>query len=568
MSAGRVAIGAIAIAHNVGTCGAYYAIAWVLFGKAVEPGGAGWALGLVYACAKVAAMLVALLSKRLPPLLGMLGAGLLLRNISDSVLRDDTVLLGESFDWWSRRVRACALAVIMLRAGLGIDMGKLLRLGLATARLAFMPCLAEALFILALSGPVLGLSAAWGGTLGFVIAAVSPAVVVPGMLDLAARGYGVAKGVPTMVVAAASFDDVLAIAGFGVCLAIAAGSETVGGGTDGSVPNATSVEVGLAGRGRDETPIAWLVLKAPVELIAGIGFGLACGTVAAAPASDARWLRRGEWNTELAAPAPRPSTNTLSVAGYALLAVLGGKHVGFSGGGALSAIVIGATAARLWTASASASVRVNVNELWRHLQPALFGLLGSAVDLGAMEASQVSRGLGVLAAGLTVRLCVTRLALHRSGLTPREMLLVCVAWLPKATVQAAVGGAALDLVVEEGYGPEAERRGRLVLTLSVLVILLTAPLGAVGIAILGPLCLAHDGTADGAADGPVKDAAEAAADAADRAADGAADADPNLAPPPINPADGDAAVRGPDDSAAAHGSTDDVPDLNFGTGRV
>ena len=69
---------------------------------------------------------------------------------------------------------------------------------------------------------------------------------------------------------------------------------------------------------------------------------------------------------------------------------------------------------------------------------------------------------------------------------------MCVAWLPKATVQAAVGGAALDLMQERGYGPEAEERGRLVLMLSVLVILLTAPVGAIGIAILGPLWLTQD----------------------------------------------------------------------------
>lgn len=115
------------------------------------------------------------------------------------------------------------------------------------------------------------------------------------------------------------------------------------------------------------------------------------------------------------------------------------------------------------------------------------------MDLHAIELDVLGSGLGVLSAGLSLRLCVTRLALCRSGLTSKERLLVCVAWLPKATVQAAVGGAALDLVLDEQYGPEAERCARLVLTLSVLVILLTAPVGAIGIAVLGPKCLEYDG---------------------------------------------------------------------------
>ena len=88
---------------------------------------------------------------------------------------------------------------------------------------------------------------------------------------------------------------------------------------------------------------------------------------------------------------------------------------------------------------------------------------------------------------------MTRVALLGSGLSPKEAALICVAWLPKATVQAAVGGAALDLMVENSYGAAAEARGRLVLMLSVLVILLTAPIGAIGIGVLGPKWLPYDG---------------------------------------------------------------------------
>ena len=456
------------------------------------PGGAGWSLALLYLCATAAGKALPLLAKRLPPLLGMLAAGLLLRNIPGGALSSAEPLLGEAFTWWSRWLRAAALAVIMLRAGLGLDLDKLRKLGLATARLAFLPCLTEALTVLGVSGPLLALPPAWGGTLGFVLAAVSPAVVVPGMLDLGARGYGIAKGVPTMVVAAASFDDVLAIAGFGVCLALVSGVEAASGG---SAANSTSANLtSTAGTVTGESvPLAWLILKAPAELLAGIGFGLVYGLLASAPASEHAIFRRGAWLGHLSPEGLGPSVHACAAIIGALLSVIGGKRVGFSGGGALGALVLGATCGRLWPAAARTAVQARVNATWTHLQPALFGLLGAAVDVTAILPSQLGAGFAVIGSGLAVRILITRLALIRSGLNERESRLVCIAWLPKATVQAAVGGTALDLMQERGLGPEAEERGRLVLMLSVLVILLTAPVGALGIGVFGPMWLTHDG---------------------------------------------------------------------------
>ena len=342
----------------------------------------------------------------------------------------------------------------MLRAGLGLDLSKLRRLGLSVLRLAVLPCLAEALTVALLSAWWLSLPPAWAGMLGFVVAAVSPAVVVPGMLDLQARNYGTAKGVPTLVVAAASFDDVLAIAGFGICLALMISSE---------------------GESSSDS-VAWLVLKAPTELLSGVGGGIALGCVVAMPGTH-------DYDA---------SRHTLGALGGALVAVFGGKALAFSGGGALATIVLGCTASRLWPEAARARVRAHVNTLWGLLQPALFGLLGAAVNLRDLETSNLAIGTGMLACSLLVRTLVTRLALLPSPLTPKEARLVCIAWLPKATVQAAVGGTALDEVIERGLGDEAKRRAELVLLISVLVILLTAPMGAIGIAVFGPKYLSHD----------------------------------------------------------------------------
>ena len=454
-------------AYLAAILGVLYVVAFVLLGAAMLPGGAGFCLLLVYVLASLCGDVVKALSPRLPPLLGMLLAGLVLRNVP-SVLDATAPVLGHGFDWWSSQARAGALAVIMLRAGLGLDLQKLRKLGLLTARLAFGPCLAEALTVALLAAPLLELPPAWGGTLGFVIAAVSPAVVVPGMLDLQERGYGVARGVPTMVVAAASFDDVLAIAGFGVCLALAVASE---GGDDGG------------GDGGDGGALAWLILKAPVELLAGVAAGLLGGAAVSAPHECVCGSGVGS---------PPPGRRFVAALGAAALCVFGGKALNFAGGGALGAVVLGAAAARGWGDEARAPVRAAVNAAWARAQPALFGLLGAAVDLHAIVPSLLWRGALVLAGSLVVRICVTRVAVACSPLTHREARLVCVAWLPKATVQAAVGGVALDVMRERGLGAEAEARGALVLMLSVLVILATAPVGAIGIAAAGPRWLERE----------------------------------------------------------------------------
>jgi len=227
----------------------WYTSAWLVLGTTLLPGGAGFALCVVYLAAALGGRLVRLLSSRLPPLLGMLLAGLVMGNSSPAILATikEPLFLGHDFSWWSAVLRTTALAIIMLRAGLGLNLDKLRKMGFATARLAFMPCLLEATVVGLLAAAVLGFPPAWGGLLGFVVAAVSPAVVVPGMLDLQARRLGTGKGIPTLVMAAASFDDVISIAGFGICLALAL--------SDGS------------------QSLLWLVFKAPVEIFAGVGIG-------------------------------------------------------------------------------------------------------------------------------------------------------------------------------------------------------------------------------------------------------------------------------------------------------
>ena len=399
-------------------------------------------LGLLLAAAAAGGVLAKRV--RMPPLLGMLLAGLVVRNIPGDLLADLP-------DDWSTLLRLVALTVILLRAGLGLDLDALLGLRGSLLRLSFLPNLTEAASVAVVAGLVLDLPLAWGLLLGFVVAAVSPAVVVPSLLDLQHRGYGVSKGIPTMVLAAATFDDVVSITGFGATLSVV-----------------------FADRG-DGGILATLV-RAPVELAGGLVAGMAAGALCAAARRAPAWLRFG------------------LLVGLGLVAVLGGWAIGFAGGGSLAAMTIGAVSGRVW-ADSSEAVAIGLIRLWGVAQPILFGLIGAAVALSAIEPSYVRGGLIILAVGLVVRLVVTYLSVSDARFSPRERLFVALAWIPKATVQAAIGALALDLARQYRSGPQAEIYGTQIVTIAVLAILATAPIGALAIAWAGPRWLERqDGT--------------------------------------------------------------------------
>ncbi|KAB7506620.1 Mitochondrial sodium/hydrogen exchanger 9B2 [Armadillidium nasatum] len=208
------------------------------------PGGTIFSLLILVVTAQIGGMLVAKI--HLPPLLGMLLVGILFRSAPfiDSI--------GKSISTeWSSSLRSMALVVILIRAGLGLDPEALKKLSYVVLRLAVCPCLVETITVAVVSNLLLGFPWKWAFLLGFVLAAVSPAVVVPCLLNLADQGYGVEKGIPTLVIAAASIDDVIAISGFGVCL-----------GTIFS--NGSSL---------------WQGLKGPMEFGMGIAYGLIVGLI-------------------------------------------------------------------------------------------------------------------------------------------------------------------------------------------------------------------------------------------------------------------------------------------------
>ncbi|XP_028998806.3 sodium/hydrogen exchanger 9B2 [Betta splendens] len=371
----------------------------------------------------------------------MLLAGLLLRNLPYVT---DAVVISSH---WSAALRNVALSIILTRAGLGLDPSALRRLKSVCVRVAVGPCVVEACVVAVVSHFLLELPWAWSFILGFVLAAVSPAVVVPSMLLLQTEGYGVEKGIPTLLMAAGSFDDVLAITGFSTCLGIAF-----------------------------STGSTWMnILKGLLEVGGGVTAGLLLGCfLSLFPSNDQEdlVLRR-----------------TLMLLGLSTFSVFCSHAVGFAGAGGLCTLVLAFLAALSWKAD-KGPVAALMGRAWDVFQPLLFGLIGAEITISSLSGRTVGLGVACLTVGLLVRLLVTFLLVHFGGFSLKEKVFIALAWLPKATVQAAIGSKALDMAREEGAEASAGF-GLDVLTLAVLAILITAPIGALGIGLAGPRLLAR-----------------------------------------------------------------------------
>ncbi|KAL0970532.1 hypothetical protein UPYG_G00243360 [Umbra pygmaea] len=422
-----------------------FGVVWSINQKQTSPGGNLFGIISLFLCAVLGGKLVGMIQlptlPPFPPLLGMLLAGLLLRNVpyvTDAVQIDQA---------WSAALRNIALAIILTRAGLGLDPTALRRLKAVFVRVAVGPCTVEASTVAVMSHFLMGLPWIWAYILGFVLSAVSPAVVVPSMLLLQKEGYGVEKGIPTLMMAAGSFDGILAITGFSTCLGVAF-----------------------------STGSTWMnILKGVLEVVGGSVAGLLLGLfICFFPSLDQEdvVLKR--------------STMLL---GLAVFSVFGSRVAGFPGAGGLCTLVMAFTASLGWGAQ-RAPVAAVLGRFWDIFQPLLFGLIGAEIKISSLNPNTVGLGMACLAVGLVIRVSVIFLMVFFGGFNLKEKLFICIAWLPKATVQAAIGSTALDMARESG-DEVLIKYGLDVLTVAVLAILTTAPVGALGIGLSGPRLLSR-----------------------------------------------------------------------------
>ena len=231
-----------------------------------------------------------------------------------------------------------------------------------------------------------------------------------------------------------------------------------------------------------------MILQGPLEIFVGVVWGIFWGGVAT-----------------FLPPYPRdgtqPSTylRLMVMIGGALMALFGSEVVHVEGSGGLAVLVMGFVAGIGWRSQGwkdDNPVTDALANIWLVFQPLLFGLIGTELQVEALDAETVAWGLIVITGGLMIRLVVSYLAVFGAGLDHKERMFVAVAWLPKATAQAAIGSLALDqarrMFKEQGsdqddmVGLKNIELGMKMLTLAVLTILIAAPLGSILIMSTGP----------------------------------------------------------------------------------
>uniref|UniRef100_A0A674NV10 Cation/H+ exchanger transmembrane domain-containing protein n=1 Tax=Takifugu rubripes TaxID=31033 RepID=A0A674NV10_TAKRU len=420
-----------------------FGVVWSITEDECLPGGNLFGVTILFICAVIGGKLVSLIRlPRLPPfppLLGMLLMGFLLRNIP-------VVTRGVYINYrWSASLRNIALAVILARAGLGLDPTALRKLKSVCVRVAAGPCLVETCTTALISHFLMGLPWVWGFILGFVLGAVSPAVVVPSMLLLQKDGYGVEQGIPTLLMAAGSFDDILAITGFTTCLGVAFA-----------------------------TGSTWYnLLRGALEVAGGLLAGVLLGFVIQYfPSVDQKHV---------------VMKRSFLVLGLSVFAVFGSSVAGFPGSGGLCTLVLAFLAGLGW-GTEKARVEEVVGWAWDVFQPLLFGLIGAEIRVSELEGHTVGLGIASMLIALLVRVLFTYICVLCAGFNVKEKAFIALAWMPKATVQAAIGSTALDMARTKN-DLQLQKYGMDVLTVAVLAILLTAPVGALIIGLAGPQLL-------------------------------------------------------------------------------
>lgn len=379
----------------------------------------------------------------LPGILGMIAAGVILGPSGFDLIDPEVLKLLKEF-------KTVALIVILIRAGLGISKETLNRIGGPAIRMGFIPGIAEGIAATAASYYLLDLPFFEAGMLGFILAAVSPAVVVPQMLELKEGGFGEKKEVPTIVLAGASVDDVLAITIFGVFAGLAAGG---------------SVDLG------------YLLFGVPLGIFLGGAIGAGIGFLLV-------WFFKRY-----------PLRDTKKVILFMIIAVVFYDVCEMQEVKAIVPIaaLLGVMAMGFVILEKSDDIAnrlaLKFQKIWVLAEILLFVYIGAEVRIGELTGSLIGIGLLILAVGLAARSFGVWLSLLGSDLNVKERLFCVIAYLPKATVQAAMGAVPLAMVLEGRMTSMTVESGQVILAIAVLSIVVTAPLGAIGIRELGPRLL-------------------------------------------------------------------------------
>lgn len=354
---------------------------------------------------------------RLPKLTGMLAAGIILGTLGWL----DPKLMGISAE-----LRKIALIIILTRAGLNLELADLKKCGRPALLMSFIPASLEIFGVTLLAHFLLGLGFAEAALMGTVLGAVSPAVIVPKMLKLMSEKRGTDKLIPQMILAGASIDDVFVIVMFSVFTGLCSGGEVS----------------------------ALSIVNIPLSIVLGAAFGALCGVLLAMA------FRRIHL---------RDSVKVVILMSLSFLLVSLEdslpEHIGFSG---LVAVMACGIALRQKSPERAARVSAKYSKLWTAAEIMLFVLVGAQVNISA-AADIWLPVLGVIFGALLFRFAGVFLCMIKTRLNLRERFFCMIAYMPKATVQAAIGGVPLAMGLS---------CGDTILAGAVVAILVTATLGA------------------------------------------------------------------------------------------
>lgn len=357
---------------------------------------------------------------KLPKLIGMLITGIILGPYTFNLLDDSILSI-------SADLRQFALIIILIRAGLSLNISDLKRVGRPAILMCFIPACFEIIGMIIIAPKLLGISILDAAIMGAVVGAVSPAVIVPKMLHLMENKYGTNKSIPQMILAGASVDDVFVIVMFAAFTGLAKGE------------NVSLISL----------------MQIPISVVTGLLFGVLMGIIISLIFKKLQM---------------RNTLKIIILLSISFLFVALEKISPLPFSGLLAVMSMGATIYKKNIDTAK-QLSSKFSKLWVAAEILLFALVGATVDLNYALSSGFAVII-VIFASLIFRMLGVLLCMVKTKLSMKEIVFCMIAYMPKATVQAAIGSIPLAMGLS---------CGNIVLTVAVLAILITAPLGAFAI---------------------------------------------------------------------------------------
>lgn len=359
---------------------------------------------------------------RIPSLIGIILSGVILGPFVLDMISKDILDI-------SSELRKIALAVILIRAGLSLNIDDLKKVGTPAILMSFVPATFEIITVTLIAPILLGFSYLEAAILGSVLAAASPAIIVPRMIHLIDTGYGKNKKIPEIIMSGASVDDIYVIVLFTTFLGMYKGT-------------------GFS---------AITLISIPLSIILGLVLGILGGAIL---------------NKIFKILSPQNIIKVLVTLSTAFIFIsledILKPYVPISG--MLSVMALGGTILKL-NKTLAIEIKGNFSSIWIGAEILLFTLVGASVNIHSL--SNIGIGLvALIVISLIFRTIGVNLSLYKTNLNLKEKLFCSIAYIPKATVQAAIGGIPLA---------EGVKSGNTILTIAVLSILITAPIGAIGI---------------------------------------------------------------------------------------